>query len=129
MDIGGDHGGVDANLTSLFNLLLLRIGHENSVYGLPCGMRQRLDSVTEGGSLESFMGNTDTTKAPIARGVNDMECELIVAIVFHLLHNRTTNHLLRAFKMHFLLFISISYHCGLTRVIYACETLIKPWEL
>jgi hypothetical protein len=109
MDIGGDHGGVDANLTSLFNILLLRIGHENSVYSLPGGRGQRLDSVTEGGFLESFMGNANTTKAPIVRGVNDMECELIVAIVFHLLHNRTTNHLLRTFKIHFLLFISISY--------------------
>jgi hypothetical protein len=42
------------------------------------------------------MGNANTTKAPIARGVNDMECKLIVPIALHLLHNRTPDYLLRA---------------------------------
>jgi hypothetical protein len=55
--------------------------------------------VTEGGFLEPFLGNADTTKAPIAGGVNDMECELIVAVVLHLLHNRTADYLLCAHSL------------------------------
>ena len=52
--------------------------------------------MTEGWFLEPFMGNANTTKAPIAQGVNDMECKLIVAIVLHLLYNCTPDYLLRA---------------------------------
>jgi len=99
MDVGGDNRGVDANLASLFDLLLGCISDKDAVYGLPGGRGQRLDRMTEGGFLESFMGNADTTKAPIAGGVNDMECELIIAVVLHLLHNRTPYHLLCAHSL------------------------------
>jgi hypothetical protein len=50
----------------------------------------------ESGFLESFMGNTDMAKVPVARGVNDTKCKLIVAIVFHLFDNGTADYLLCA---------------------------------
>jgi hypothetical protein len=45
------------------------------------------------------MGNTDTTKAPIAQGVNDTKCKLIVAVVFHPVYDRTPDYLLRAHSL------------------------------
>jgi len=40
------------------------------------------------------MGNANTTEAPIAGGVNDMECKLIIDELFHLVDNRTADYLL-----------------------------------
>jgi len=46
--MGGDHGGVDSVLVSLFDLCLLRVFDKHAVYGHPGGRGQCLDSVTEG---------------------------------------------------------------------------------
>jgi len=136
MNVGGDHGGVDSDFPALFHLCLPRIGHENAVYGLLDVRGQCVDGVTECGFLEPFMGNTDTAKVTIARRVNDMECKLIIAELFHLLDYRTPDHLLRArplsssFNVIYMLDVKF-YHA--TSVMVAIRSRIRlmrlnPWH-
>ncbi len=94
MDIGRNHGAVDASLFSLFNPFILAIGHQDAVDSFPCFRSYRFNIVAKGRLLESFISNADTTETSITDRVEKMKSQLLITVAFHLFNDCSPQNLL-----------------------------------